>query len=335
MKILLPTLDFMPQTGGVARYIKSIDDTLPEVTISYWKGFLAHPLKTFIRMMKESSGYDALWIHHIFPLGTAAWFVHLFTRKPYVIFLHGMDFDQARRSDPRRFLARRILQSAKKVVTNTHALKREVDTFADVKAMVVHPVVDDALIEASKVTFAEKKRHNDIVLLTVARLVSRKGHEEVLRILPSLKDIRYHIVGDGVHRKYLQELITELGLEDRVEMKQHVSDKMLADVYRQADIFVMPTKKTSHDREGFGIVYLEAQLVGVPVIAVNHPGVDEAFIDKVSGYAIADNPMQLKQAIKRLANNPDRRKRMGRAGREFVLAGFTRVQEMKKLRSLL
>jgi phosphatidyl-myo-inositol dimannoside synthase len=334
-KILLPTLDYVPQTGGVARYIHAINETLPEVHVSYWKGHSAHPLVTFFRLLKEGVGYKAIWVHHLFPLGMAAYLVNKVTRKPYTVFLHGMDFDLARRTEIRAWIAKHILKSAKNVVTNTNALKGEVDAFAGVEALVVHPVVDDGLVEASKVKIAAHRRHEDVVLLTVARLVSRKGHEAVLRMLSGLQGIRYHIVGDGAERAYLAELVEELGLEDRVEMQQSVSDKKLADLYRQTDIFIMPTKKTVTDREGFGIVYLEAQLFGVPVIATNHPGVDEALVDGVSGLLVKDDAMQLKHAVKKLAKDPDLRKRMGRAGREFVLAGFTRAAEMKKLRAIL
>ncbi len=334
-KILLPTLDYVPQTGGVARYIRAIEQTVPDVKVSYWKGHSTHVFFTFFRLLKEGVGYKTIWTHHLFPLGTAAYLVKIATRKPYTVFLHGLDFDLARRTPLRAWVAKRILKSAKNVVTNTNALKGEVDRFAGVRSIVVHPVVDDGLVEASKVMIAAHRCHEEVVLLTVARLVSRKGHEDVLRMLPNMKGVRYHIVGDGVQRAYLEELVQELGLEDRVEMQQGVSDKKLADLYRQTDIFIMPTKKTATDREGFGIVYLEAQLFGVPVIATDHPGVDEALVDGVSGLLVKDDAMQLKRAVKKLAKDPDLRKRMGRAGREFVLAGFTRAAEMKKLRALL
>ena len=97
----------------------------------------------------------------------------------------------------------------------------------------------------------------------------------------------------------------------------------------------MPTIKTPRDREGFGIVYLEAQLFGLPVVATKHPGVDEAIVDKGTGFLTIDHPDALKFALKQLIGDSDMRERMGKAGHEFVLGGFTRETQMRKLGALL
>ena len=105
-------------------------------------------------------------------------------------------------------------------------------------------------------------------------------------------------------------------------MMQHVSDGKLPELYGSHDVFVMPTTKSVMDREGFGIVYIEAGLFGLPVIATNQPGVDEAVIDGVTGKLIEDTAYSLRSAIVKLVNDRELRLRLGAAGRARVLTEF-------------
>ena len=173
-----------------------------------------------------------------------------------------------------------------------------------------------------------------MVLLTVSRFVARKGHVKVLEAIKDLPNVTYKIVGDGPAEEMIERKIIELGLEDRVELLGRLDDQELVEAYQAADVFVMPTTKTKYDREGFGIVYLEAQLFGLPVIATHHPGVDEAVIDRGTGFLIEDQPELIRDTIKKLANDKELRTRMGKAGREFVLGGFTREKQMSQLSAL-
>jgi phosphatidylinositol alpha-1,6-mannosyltransferase len=171
-------------------------------------------------------------------------------------------------------------------------------------------------------------------LLTVARLVERKGHLKVLDALAKVPNATYHIVGDGPMLGAIQAKVNELGLGDRVTITTNAGDEQLPDIYRAADVFVMPTTKTEHDREGFGIVYLEAQLFGVPVIATRHPGVDEAVHDGEGGILVSDSPQELLAALERLKDQTTRSK-FGARGRASVTHYFTREQQMYKLLELL
>ncbi len=332
-KILLATLEAPSDTGGIARYIDAIKKTFPrEVTILELDQHMGRSaMSQAIRA--ASAGKGALWIHHILPIGTIAW---LFSSLPYVIFLHGMDFDLARRNVWKRWLTKRILKKAERVVTNSKALAKEVEEFAQIdEPMVVYPCVSDELAEKSKVESQKSKvQEKRMVLLTVSRFVARKGHVKVLEAIKDLPNVTYKIVGDGPAEEMIERKIIELGLEDRVELLGRLDDQELVEAYQAADVFVMPTTKTKYDREGFGIVYLEAQLFGLPVIATHHPGVDEAVIDRGTGFLIEDQPELIRDTIKKLANDKELRTRMGKAGREFVLGGFTREKQMSQLSAL-
>ena len=173
------------------------------------------------------------------------------------------------------------------------------------------------------------------MLLTVARLVERKGHLKVLEILEHLPGVKYTIVGDGPMRERLEIETARRGLTDRVTMITNASDEDLPGIYASADIFVMPTTKTETDREGFGIVYLEANLFGLPVVATNIGGVVEAVPDGETGLLVNDELGEIESAIRKLVENPALRAKLGLRGRARVLEQFTREAQMSKLRGII
>jgi len=334
-KILLATLDYPPQRGGVARYLSAITKTFPDVfEVLYWQGSVPRGLALVKELWKHSKDKKEIWLSHIVPVGTAAMILHFFTGKKYTVILHGMDFDLARRSLWRSWLTWLILRMAERVITNSKALAQEVTDFCSVKPLVVYPSVSDEMLDASSHPERSEGSHSQLRLLTVARLVKRKGHDIVIEAIKKMDDIQYTIVGDGPELENLRKLIHHHKLQDVVEIHTNISDKDLAGFFRAADVFIMPTRKTEHDREGFGIVYLEAGLFELPVIAMNHPGVDEAVMNNTTGILI-EKEKDLAGAITRLKIETSERKRMGKAGREFVLAGFTRESQMDKLNALI
>lgn len=335
--ILLPTLDYPPRTGGVARYLDAMKKTLgDDLDVLFFEDHVGR-LKMLWQIWRSLPGNDQVWTSHILPIGTMLWLISLvYNLQPtshqlrYSVFLHGMDFDLARRSAWKRWLSRQILKRAYHVFANTHALQREVEAFCRRQVDVVYPCVSDALVESSSVMRREK--HEGITLLTVGRLVERKGHMAVLDIVRRHPELSYIIVGDGTLRGQILSYVEEYNLTNRVEVIQGLPDRKLPSMYLQADLFVMPTIKSEADREGFGIVYLESQLFGTPVIATRHPGVDEAIVDGVGGVLI-DDASQLEQSIMDLAHDDRRRESMGKGGQIFVKERFTREKQFGVLRA--
>lgn len=331
MNILIPTIDPMQSPGGVARYIRAIQQTFPnDVEVMQFDQQCGR-IKLFFSLAKNIQVYKKVFTHHIFPIGTMLCLLSYIYRKPYIIFFHGMDFDLAQRNWWKKLLSRSIISRAFRIVVNSKALGQEIENAYEMpqSPLVVYPCVEDAFVEASFVT--RKISDGRFRLLTISRLVERKGHIDVLNAIHDLKNFEYSIVGDGKMRPEIEQKIAELGLRDSAKLLRHVNDRKLPFLYANADIFVMPCKKTPLDREGFGIVYLEAQLFGVPVIAMNTVGVQEA----VKGGILLNDISELPEAIKRLSASADLRIKLGKEGREFVLTNFTREKQMRKLEILL
>lgn len=138
------------------------------------------------------------------------------------------------------------------------------------------------------------------LLLTVSRISAEeryKGHDRVLAVMPDLlrtfPDLVYVIAGDGNGRERLENVVREQGLGNHVKLIGRVSDADLPDLYRTADVFVMPSTG-----EGFGIVFLEAMRSGIPVVGGNGDGSMDPLRDGTVGYAVScDNRSELLDAV--------------------------------------
>ncbi len=175
---------------------------------------------------------------------------------------------------------------------------------------------------------------DDLLFLTVARLVPRKGVDLTLQAFATMQlddsCARLVIVGEGPERARLTALARELGIAERVTFVGGVEHSRLIDWYRTADVFVLPARSEPPDVEGFGIVYLEAGACGLPVIGPNVGGPTSAIVDGVTGYCVSpDDSVALAAVMSRLAREPALRARLGDAGRKHVLnhANWDRVAD--------
>ncbi len=329
MKWMLITHDYPPKQGGVARYLEALVLTCPCINLYVLSEFPGR-ISLFLIVYRSMKRFDGIITSHVLPIGTMCWLASQFIKKPYIIILHGMDFDLARKNFLKKYLLKKILSNADTIVVNSIALDKEVSTFTKrVDVQVVYPTISDAFLESSSFINSKHNTDNIVKLLTVGRLVGRKGHIRVLEFIKSNPGFTYTIVGNGPMKAVIEEYIKDNNIEDRVFVMPNINDRKLPDIYAKSDIFVMPTIKSETDREGFGIVYLEAQLFKLPVIATNHPGVDESIIDGETGYLINESEASLKNAIENL-QDPAVRKKMGELGNRFVKDNFTRQKQFSK-----
>lgn len=154
-------------------------------------------------------------------------------------------------------------------------------------------------------------------LLSVSRLdpnARGKGIDDVIRALPAvlavIPDAKYHVVGDGADRGYLEQVAKETGVAASTLFRGSLSHLELIAEYRQADAFVLPSQ-----REGFGLVFLEAMAYGKPVIARRAAAAVEVIVDGQTGVLI-DDERGLAPAIISMLTNRDAAVAMGRAGQQ-------------------
>jgi glycosyltransferase involved in cell wall biosynthesis len=181
---------------------------------------------------------------------------------------------------------------------------------------IIHCGVDPALFNLVK--------HNEFAhrLLYTGRLAAVKGLpillESLAAIIPALPDIVLTVVGDGPDRKKLEDMTTQLGLEENVKFVGYQSQAEVREHMQQTDVFVLPSFA-----EGVPVSLMEAMAAGVPVVTTRIAGVSELVEDGVSGYLVPPgDPVLLADRIKTLLTDNQLRTRFGAAGRAKVEKDF-------------
>ena len=156
-------------------------------------------------------------------------------------------------------------------------------------------------------------------LLSVGRLIPRKGHAVLLDAVARFDAPPLTIAGDGPERAALLARVAALGIADRVSLPGFVPTPLLEQHWRRAAVLAMPCRTEARgDTEGFGLVFAEAAARGIPTIAGAGGGVAEAVIDGVTGIVLQDptDPVALAQALRGLLADPALRRRLGDVARE-------------------
>jgi phosphatidylinositol alpha-1,6-mannosyltransferase len=174
------------------------------------------------------------------------------------------------------------------------------------------------------------------VILTVARLDYHKGHADVIRALPGViervGETAYLIVGDGPLRDELKQLARSLGVEEEVVFLGPVDDSRLVELYNLADVFIMISQETEKDVEGFGLVFLEANACGKPVVGGDSGGVAEAIAHKVTGLLVHPGDVEgIACALTDVLSDEGLARRLGSAGRRRVEREYNWASTAAKL----
>jgi phosphatidylinositol alpha-1,6-mannosyltransferase len=267
------------------------------------------------------------------PEGVMALALRLWYRLPYLCYVHGEDVTTAVYSRELAWLARRVLENAEFLIANsrnTARILREEWAVPAERIRVLHPGVDTGYFTPAARDPAARERlgwGGRTVLLTAGRLQKRKGQDMMIRALRAVRravpDVLYAIIGDGEERGPLQALAASEGLQGHVQFLGEVSDARLLSCYRQCDLFALPNRQVGKDIEGFGMVLLEAQACGRPVLAGASGGTAETMRIPETGRVVAcDGPEKLAGLVVELLADGPRLERMGRAAREWVVGQF-------------
>lgn len=179
------------------------------------------------------------------------------------------------------------------------------------------------------------------VILSIGRLVERKGFDTVIRALPQvLKTVPnacYVMAGGGEYSSELKKLRDQLGLQDHVVFAGSPDREAIPAYYRLCDVFVMPSRTLSGSQcEGFGIVFLEAAASGRPAIGGLSGGIPDAIVDGVTGHLVDPTDVgALAERIISLLTDPELAKSMGQAARQRAVEEFQVGTQARRLCDLM
>ncbi len=243
-----------------------------------------------------------------------------------VTYAHGEEFLVAKTSKELGWLTRQALRISDLVIANSFSTKRLASEFCDEnKIHVVHLGVD---FEQYQIPEEECQKYrqkwgfpeNTVILLTVARMEPRKNQAAVIKTVAELRKeglpLAYVIAGSGEEERKLKNMVQEYNLEPWVKFLGKISEEEKIKSFCAADIYVMPSIQVGPMIEGFGIVFMEAAAAGLPSIAGNIGGQPEAVRHEETGFVIDGNNLnELKEAIRRLAQDKNLRQKMGETAR--------------------
>jgi glycosyltransferase involved in cell wall biosynthesis len=245
------------------------------------------------------------------------------------VFLHGVESWR-----PLSTAERCVVARSDRVIANSH---HTADRFTDCNRWFKRTAVEVCPLGIPSIPQQDIERSADNAALMVGRMSSEdryKGHERVIRAWPLVRahvaDAELVLVGDGDDRRRLEQTAREAGVGDSVRFVGDVREDELDGWYRRCAFFVLPS-----DREGFGLVLLEAMRAGKACIAA--PGAAaEVVVDEVTGLLVAaDDQGALATAMTRLFLNRELRARFGRNGQARFRQTFTSRHFADRLRLLI
>lgn len=227
--------------------------------------------------------YDIINTHFVIPSGPSGVFLSKLFNVPIVMSVHGGDiYDPSKKWSPHRhFILRKmitwLLGKSDIITAQSNNTKSNTNTYYHPnKEINVIPL--GFIIPKFKKTTREELHlsDDDIILISVGRLVKRKGYEYAIEALNKLHrhNLKYLIIGDGPEEENLKYLVKQLGVENQVEFLGFVSEEKKFQYLSISDIYVL-----SSLHEGFGICLLEAMYCGLPIVATNNGGQTDFLID--------------------------------------------------------
>ncbi len=358
MSILMITVDFPPHKDGVSTVAREIAGYLADNgealsvmgpadrgarefdarqnytvirTPGYHWGYLRFfPLLLYLPFVLLRYRVRRIIAMNIGYGGILSYLLSLLFRIPYITFAYGFEFCKFENNFFLRRLYLSVYGRSGKVIAISNFVRQRLIEFGVLpeKIVILSPAVDPGKFCPAEVPEELQHRYKNEdrkILLSVSRLIERKGHDVVIRALPRVRSVApqilYLIVGVGPEEKNLRRLISETGVEDCVEFLNSVPDEELLHLYNLSDVFIMVSREIEEEGqvEGFGIVYLEANACGKPVIGGRSGGVEDAIIDGVTGLLVDSLDVNdVAQALIKLLTDSAYAEELGKNGRKRV-----------------
>jgi FkbM family methyltransferase len=242
---------------------------------------------------------------------------------PLITYFHGYDFSRL----PKEGVSyTELFKAGDRFFTNSRYTKDRIKELGcpEHKIKVIGLPIDHE-------EFRYKKRMpgKTVEILTIARLTEKKGLKysiaAVARVIKKYVDVNYSIIGDGEQKSELEALIKDLGCTDKIRLLGPQTQEEVVKHLQNAHTFVLSSVTAeSGDAEGLGVVLLEAQLCGVPVIATRHNGFMDSVSDGKSGFLVPEKDVDaLVEKMSFLIENPNLWPDLGKKGRKHVINHYS------------
>jgi teichuronic acid biosynthesis glycosyltransferase TuaC len=292
-----------------------------EAHYASWGAWAAPALALALRRLARSFPFELIHAHNAVPAGDAVRRARL--ARPLVVSVHGGDvLYTATRGDGGARAVARGLGAARLVLANSHGIAELARSHGAGETRVVH--LGTELPSAPRSGHSDAWRSGPPSLVTVAHLVARKRHGDVLRALAVLgarhPTLRYTVIGEGPERVALEGLAVRLEVADRVDFLGQLAPQQAIERARRCTLFVMPSTE-----EAFGVAYVEAMAAGVPAIGCRgEPGPEEIAAAGDGFLLVPPGDIErLTQRIDELLSDPHRLREAGQRARATVAANFT------------
>jgi len=235
----------------------------------------------------------------------------------HVLITHGVEVWY----DDISVLKKKSLQLYDKILTVSNFTKNKlisVQSIDESKIDILANSIDISNVQGSQSPFNPQKFN----LLTILRIDASDKLKSIINVLDAMvllddEEISFTVIGRGNQLDFIKDRIQETGLENRVNMLGYVRD--LNPYLEHCDLFTLIS-----DKEGFGIVYLEAMEYRKPCLSAKYCGSSDVVVDNFNGYSIAvDDITTLAEKLKELKGDSAKREVLGNNGYQLLFDKFT------------
>ena len=356
---MIITQDYFPDIGGITTYCYELAKNFEQLGLDVLiitKSFDGY--KFNIQIQKDEYGLKVLRLEHskwknkpntlvykaIKPLindstlflsanwkmAVACYFHSIFRKINYITAVHGLDAIEGRKFN--KFLQFKAFKNGSKIIAVSQFTKNLLQSQFPNKSLNIEVVNGGVDLEKYKFvedySAVETKYSLDagFRIVSIARLVKRKGFDNVIKAIALLndKDIHYYIGGTGNYEVELRKLAVELKLQNNVHFFGFVSDEEIAEFYSACDVYAMPSRQLKNDVEGFGLTYLEAAACGITSIGGKNCGAEDAIIHNETGLLVdAESIEEIANAIKELKSNSIKMKKLAENAQKRAITSFS------------
>ena len=283
-------------------------------------------------MLDKQKDYDVVHSHLAFPTGQSGTIVKKLRKKRHLITVQGGDLADYKSETPAKYfgiILKPLISWSLKNADLVHAVSiytkiRAEELGARETIMIPNGVdvtefkpMDKGIIRA-KYGYSEK----DFIIVSVSRLTPKNGIDYLIkaidRVIDDIPNIRLVVIGDGIQRKKLIQLINNLRLTNKIDLLGNIPHSEIPEYLNIADVFVRPSLE-----EGFGISFIEAMACKVPVIGSNIGGIPDIIKDAENGYMVVPrNINELVQKLIRLSKDKELRHNLAENGYQTVQEKF-------------